>query len=306
MSASNKIKGFITRTQQDHVGAYAAQAAYFLIMSFIPFILFFTTLLKYTPVTYNQMREAIVSVFPQNLQEFVMGIVVDIYRKSTAVMPLSAIVALWSAGKGVQAVTNGLNTIYHVKETRNWLVTRAYSVLYSLLFAVALAFSLAMLVVSNQMRLFLMEAVPVLGLLPGRLLATRYLLVFVTLFLVFVILFWAIPNRRATFRSQVPGALITAAAWMLFSFFFSLYFELFPELSNMYGNLTSLIMAMLWLYFCMMIMLCGAEANSYFENDLRKAWHSVEKNLDEKKHPDTKKGSAAAGFCKESNCRKTK
>ena len=283
-----KFAGFIVRTKEDHVGAYAAQAAYFLIMSFIPFLLFFTTLLKYTPVTYNDLREAIIAVVPQNLQEFVMGIVVDIYRKGTAIMPVSAVVALWSAGKGIQALTNGLNTIYHVEETRNWLITRCYSVFYSLLFALALAFSLAMLVVSSQVRQFFAEALPVLGRLPGQMLLTRFLLVFVTLFLVFLLLFWAIPNRKATFRSQVPGAFLTAAAWMLFSFFFSLYFKLFPEFSNMYGNLTSLILVMLWLYFCMMIMLFGAEVNSYFENELRTAWHTVEKNLDEQNRKQTK------------------
>lgn len=41
--------GFMDRANGDHVGAYAAQAAYFLIMSFIPFILFLTTIIRYTP-----------------------------------------------------------------------------------------------------------------------------------------------------------------------------------------------------------------------------------------------------------------
>ena len=33
------ILGFMDRIKTDHIGAYAAQAAYFLIMSFIPFVL---------------------------------------------------------------------------------------------------------------------------------------------------------------------------------------------------------------------------------------------------------------------------
>ena len=35
--------GFVRRANGDHVSAYAAQAANYLIMSFIPFILFLTT-----------------------------------------------------------------------------------------------------------------------------------------------------------------------------------------------------------------------------------------------------------------------
>ena len=43
------LRGFMDRVSGDHVGAYATQAAYFLIMSFIPCILFLTTLVRYTP-----------------------------------------------------------------------------------------------------------------------------------------------------------------------------------------------------------------------------------------------------------------
>ena len=56
------ILGFVHRSNGDHVSAYAAQAAYFLIMSFIPFVLFLTTLIRYTPLSYNVVRDAIIGV----------------------------------------------------------------------------------------------------------------------------------------------------------------------------------------------------------------------------------------------------
>ena len=45
--------GFVRRANGDHVSAYAAQAAYFLIMSFIPFILVLTAIVQYTPFSHN-------------------------------------------------------------------------------------------------------------------------------------------------------------------------------------------------------------------------------------------------------------
>ena len=63
--------GFMDRANGDHVGAYAAQAAYFLIMSFIPFILFLTTIIRYTPLTYNMVSETIRAFVPHNIQNFV-------------------------------------------------------------------------------------------------------------------------------------------------------------------------------------------------------------------------------------------
>lgn len=278
-SVTGLLFGFMERVCGDHVGAYATQAAYFLIMSFIPCILFLTTLVRYTPLTYNVVRDAIVAFIPENLQSFVLGIVVDVYKRSTAIVPLSAIVALWSAGKGMQSIINGLNTIYHVKETRNWLLTRIYAVFYTLSLVIAVIVSLLMLVLGNEIQKAVSRYIPFLGRVLGKILGARALLVFGVLFLVFLMLYKVLPNRKATFKSQIPGALIIAVAWSIFSYGFSFYFEIFPGFSNMYGNLATIIMVMVWLYICMNLLLYGAEINAYFEKEFRIAHKSVQELL---------------------------
>ena len=273
------LLGFMDRANGDHVGAYAAQAAYFLIMSFIPFILFLTTMIRYTPLTYNMVSETIRAFVPHNIQNFVLTIVSEVYGRSTAVVPISAIMALWSAGKAMQSLTNGLNTIYHVKETRNWLVTRMYAVVYTFMFGIAIIASLLLLVLGNQIQTMAGKYVPFLGRMIGKIIGARTALVFAGLFLVFLILYKMLPNRKATLKSQVPGAILIAAGWSLFSYFFSIYFDKFPGFSNMYGSLTALIMVMLWLYICMNLLLYGAEINAYFEKQFRMAQASMREML---------------------------
>ena len=263
--------GFMERMRKDHVSAYAAQAAYFLIMSFIPFVLFLTAIVQYTPLTYREVRQAIMSVVPENLQGFVLNIVAEVFSKSAAVLPLSALVALWSSVKGMQALINGLNTIYHVKETRNWLVNRIYSMFYMFLFVLALIASLLLLVMGNRIHVLISGYVPFLGNVIGRILGAKTFLVFVMLFFVFLVLYRYLPNRRASLKSQVPGAFLTAVAWSVFSYLFSLYFTFFPDFSIMYGSLSTLILVMVWLYFCMNLLLYGAEINAYFESQFRQA-----------------------------------
>ena len=263
--------GLMESMRKDHVSAYAAQAAYFLIMSFIPFVLFLTAIVQYTPLTYREVRQAIMSVVPENLQGFVLNIVAEVFSKSAAVLPLSALVALWSSGKGMQALINGLNTIYHVKETRNWLVNRIYSMFYMFLFVLALIASLLLLVMGNRIHVLISGYVPFLGNMIGRILGAKTFLVFVMLFLVFLVLYRYLPNRRASLKSQVPGAFLTAVAWSVFSYLFSLYFTFFPDFSIMYGSLSTLILVMVWLYFCMNLLLYGAEINAYFESQFRQA-----------------------------------
>ena len=284
--------GFVRRANGDHGSADAAQAAYFLIMAFIPFILFLTTLIRYTPLSYNVVRDAIIGFVPGNLQTFVLSIVVEVFKRSTAIVPLSALMALWASGKGMQAITNGLNTIYHVKETRNWLMNRIYSVFYMLLFVLAIIVSLLMLVLGNRIQVAAQKTIPILGSLMAKIMGARTLLVFAVLIVVFLVLYKVLPNRKATFKSQLPGAFIIAVAWLIFSYGFSLYFEFFPNFGNMYGSLTALIMVMLWLYVCMNLILYGAVINAYFENEFRRAQKSVkillakreaEKNANESK-----------------------
>ena len=278
------ILGFMKRMQEDHIGAYAAQSAYFLIMSFIPFVLVLTAIVQYTPLTYKVVRQAIIGFVPDNLQEFVLKIIAEVFTKSVAVLPISGVFALWSSGKGMMSLIAGLNTIYHVKETRNWLINRIYSVLYMFLFAIALIISLLMLVMGNRIHSLLVVRMPLLGRMMGRILNAKTFLVFVVLFLVFLVLYRYLPNRKASLKSQVPGAFIIAVAWSLFSYFFSLYFTFFPNFSNMYGSLSALIMVILWLYVCMNLLLYGAEINAYFENQFRQAqitvWQAIKKQLD--------------------------
>ena len=60
---------------------------------------------------------------------------------------------------------------------------------------------------------------------------------------------------------HMPGAILSAAGWMIYSYAFSVYIDKFHGFSNMYGSLTTIVLIMLWLYFGMYITLIGAEFN---------------------------------------------
>ena len=277
------IRGFLNRIKEDHVSAYAAQMAFFVVLSFIPFILCLTTIVRYTPLTYGMMREAILGFVPRSFQSLVLDVIAEVYGRSNAILPISAVVALWTAGKSVQSLLNGLNNIYHVKETRNWLAGRIYSVFYMVLFVIAIIISLLLLVLGNDLQALLLKYIPIIGHLIEVIIDTRTPLVFGVLFLVFLMLYKFLPNRRASFKSQVPGALFTAGAWLLFSFGFSIYFAYSPGLSIMYGSLAALVMLLFWLYICMYLALIGAEINIYFEKQIEVAQLSVQERIQMRK-----------------------
>lgn len=132
------VRGFTRKMNEDHVSAYAAQAAYFVILSFIPCLLLLMTSVQYTPLTKEQVADVLVRAVPENFEGLISNIVNEVYAKSLAVVPITAILAMWSGGKGIQSLTNGLNCVYEVKETRNYLATRFRSILYTLIFLSAI------------------------------------------------------------------------------------------------------------------------------------------------------------------------
>ncbi|MDO4647850.1 MAG: YihY/virulence factor BrkB family protein, partial [Eubacteriales bacterium] len=135
---------------------------------------------------------------------------------------------------------------------------------------IALIMTLTLAVLGEKLHKLAMEYSSFFNTYLNNVIVERKLVTFLSLFLVFILLFRVLPNRKATFRSQVPGALITAVAWMTFSYGFSYYLEIFPGFTSMYGNMATLMIAMLWLYIMMNLMLFGAEVNIYFEKEFRK------------------------------------
>ena len=266
------MTGFMNRMNQDHVSAFAAQAAFFILMSFVPFLMLLLPLVTYVSITKDMVVEMILQVMPDagDFRSFLLSIIQEVYDKSTAVVPISAIFTLWSAGKGLQGLTNGVNAIYHVKETRNYVVTRIRSALYTLVFILAVIGSLILLVFGNSIQKLLTRYIPALARVTAYIIGMRTAVSLVVLALIFLMVYKFLPNRKTSFRSQVPGAVISAVAWSLFSLGFSVYLDYYDGVYNMYGRLTTIILILLWLYFCMYIVLIGAEINAYFEERLRR------------------------------------
>lgn len=267
---ARNVVGFIGRLNDDQVGAFAAQAAYFILLSFIPFLMLLMTLVRFTFITEDMVQTLIVQIVPAEFQKLVLEIVSEVYDKSSATVTISAVAALWSAGKGINALTNGFNSVYHVSETRNYVIGRLRAALYTLIFIIAVLASLVLMVFGNTIQKALTLEFPMVAQITSFVLSFRTLFMIISLTLIFLVLYKFIPNRKASFRSQVPGAMISSVAWAIFSLVFSVYLDIFPGFSNMYGSLTTIVMVMLWMYFCMYIILIGAEVNAYFEDKLRR------------------------------------
>lgn len=263
------IKEFLTKCQKDKVNAYAAQISFFIMMSIIPFLMVFSSLLQYTSITEKILLDVIERVMPQYVSPLLTSIIEEIYGNSIGLISIAAVFAIWASAKGIQYMADGLNCVHDVKETRNWLVLRAWAVVYTAAFIVALVFTLVVLVFGNRLRHLAVEHLPFLDSLVNVLGMFRGFLMLFLLILFFDVMFVVLPNGKLSFKSQLPGAVACAVAWYVFSFGLSVYVDYFNGFS-MYGSLTTVVLIMLWLYFCMYILMCCAELNVFLRSYRKK------------------------------------
>lgn len=266
-----EIIRFMDVCKKDSVPAYAAQSAYFTLLSVIPFLLFFCSLLKYTPVTLDFLEKGITLIMPEYVAGFLISIVTETYHNSAGILSITAIIAIWSAGKGIQSLTDGLNAMYDLRENRNWLVLRFWSVIYTFIMIFSIVLMLVLLVFGHKLQLLLISYFPHLEAITTLLLKLKSLIGIGGLTFIFALFFWAFPNRHAdgqhriTYRRQLPGALMCSVAWYIFSFGVSIYVNYFHGFSS-YGSLTTIALIMFWLYVCMYILMLAAEVNSQYSD----------------------------------------
>jgi membrane protein len=262
------IRRFSEKIKNDHIQAYSAQAAFFIIISFFPFIMLLLSIIQYFPVQESTMLKLITHIFPSGVNSWVVSIIKELYAttSSKTLISITALTTLWSAAKGFLAITNGLNSVYDIKETRHYLLLRAASALHTLLFAIMLIITMVLFVFGNRLYLWIEKRIPIMRNTAFIIISFRTIVGLIALIILFLSLYIVVPNRKSGILQELPGAFLCAAGWMCFSYVFSFYFDNFSKYSSTYGSLTAIVLFMLWMYFLMYLLFLGFEFNLFLQS----------------------------------------
>lgn len=258
------IKEFSIRIKEDHVSAYAAQAAFFLILSAFPFAILILTFTRFLPFSQEDFIVIIKNILPNEIEEWMLGILTEMIQNSgNTLMSFSIIAALWSAARGILSISNGLNSVYRTQESRNYFLLRSIAAFHILILVIALIVLLIVFVFGNSLYEVILNKLPFLNDIATLILSIRVAVGFVLLFLMFIIMYRVLPNHKISMRQAAPGALFSAVSWIIVSFVFSIYVNHYSNYSRIYGSLTGIAIAMVWVYMMMNLVLWGGALNSY-------------------------------------------
>lgn len=259
--------------QNDRVSGLAAEVAFFAMLALFPALLATAALLgsldsvagqELAARAQNAVLTTLDRIFTSEADGVIDAVRTVFTERRPGLLTLSALGAIFAAGRGFAGVMRALDAAYDIEEHRSWLKVIPTAVLLALGSVVVAVVMLAMLVLGP-----LLGGGPdvagALGL--GDAFAffwdvVRAPFAFAVLVLWATTLFHLAPDHRTTWRSHFPGALLSGILWLLTSLGFRLYLDLAAGANPVYGLLGGPLLLLLWLYLLGIGLLLGGELNA--------------------------------------------
>ena len=246
---------------------YSSSCAYYLFMSLVPVIMLLVSVLQYTPLTRDVVLEAVADYVPDSLYEIVYFIVTSIYNGGRVALTVSILLTIWSASACMKALLRGMDSVYDAERKEDYIRFSLRACFYMIIFVFILMLSFFVMVYGGKILDYIEQSIPVNHSLDFLFTLAKYLrfvIILGLLALVFCLLYKWMPARRLKFRRQLPGAVFSSVAWASFSFIFSFYVSL-SDRFGAYGYIGTIMVAMIWIFYCFYFLLLGGFINHYIE-----------------------------------------
>ena len=254
---------FIKKIGDDDIFALGAQLAYYMVLSFIPFLMFLMTLVGFSHLNSDAVLNLLSNVMPTEAFNLIQSTVIEIVdREQTGLLWISIALAIWVSSSGFKAVIKGLNKAYGVKETRSYIKLKLISMIYTILLALIVIATLFLFVFGDVIGDFFMKVLEHTEFIYYICNMLRYVVVILIMILFFMFLYNATPCVRLGWLEVIPGAVITTLGWISISYIFAYYVNNFSNYSRLYGSLGAVFMFMTWMFITSMILILGGEINA--------------------------------------------
>ncbi len=247
--------------------AISSHIALSTLMALFPFLIVLTSLAGFfgSKELADQAAGLLLQVWPQQVADALSGEVHDVLTTTRGdVLTIGAVLAVYFASNGVEALRVALNRAYSVIEPRRWYWLRLESIGYTLIAAFT-ALAMAFLIVLGPL---IIEAVRrhiplTVATNENFLNLSRYGITITALVVALFILHAWLPAGRRGFLQILPGIIFTMVASLISGVVFGQYLARFANnYVSMYAGLASVIIALVFLYFIAAIFVYGGELNA--------------------------------------------
>lgn len=232
--------------------------AFFFVLALIPILTITVFIASCFSISLNTIINFISDIFPKDANnviiEFISGKGFD-----TSVGTFN-VIAFVVASNGTYAVINASNTLYKINDSDK-LRDRVKSVILLVILLMLIVFLLVVPILGGWF-LSLFDSSNVINDIIIIYKIVKWPFTFFMIYVTLKLIYTIAPSKRITSKSTTYGALFTTVCWTLATAIFSYYLMHFANYNVIYGNLSSIIILMIWFYIISYVFVMGIAINS--------------------------------------------
>ena len=260
------VRHFLKLAFRNNISALAGRSAFFILLSLVPLLMFAFSVASLVAgqESVNAFLEQFESQGSPAVRYLAVFLSESINSSSPAVAIVTAIVVLWSAGKGMYCITDGIARVYQIPDRRLWVFRRIYAMGYTVTMLLMLTLGLAFVLLNSYTVSRLTELCGGSEVVKQILSVFLYILIAAVQALMMTLALKLYLRKRVknpryrSVRALLPGMLLTIIAWKILSVGITIYIRNFAA-SSIYGSLGTVFIVMVGVYFMMYILLYGIQ-----------------------------------------------
>ncbi len=259
-----KLKKVSTLLKKDELGFLPASLTYYFVLAIIPILTLIVLMASSFNVSIDRVTTLINEMLPHKIANFLVEIVSG--KGFDTNVGIFNIIAFIGASRGTYAIVKTANNLYNVKDS-DIIKDRIKSVIILLNILILLIFLLVVPIFGENILLLLQNSKIFSGITDELILvvnAVKWPFTALILFFDIKLIYTISPSKKVKSSHTTAGAMFTSMLWISSSLIFGYYLEYFANYDILYGNLSSIIILMIWLYVLSYVFVLGMIINTTY------------------------------------------
>lgn len=289
-----RIKGYLKKLLKilgkAEMAILPSNIAFNIILAIIPLLTIVVLIASYFDISIDLVSNLVSSVMPKQVSSIIIDVISG--KGFDRSVGFFNIVAFVVASNGTYAIINTSNTLYQIKE-RDYLKDRVSSIILLFIVIILFVFLLVVPIFGDNIIKLMTNAKLLSGYADDAMIIFNVIKWPITLLIIYLnikLIYTIAPSKNIRSEETTYGAMFTTFGWIIATLIFKFYLNHFARYDIIYGNLASIIIMMVWMYFLSYIFVLGMAINAsrreeqeLYEETMRIEKEKLEKAIKKKK-----------------------
>lgn len=234
--------------------------SYFLVMSIMPLITLISFIASFFNLSITEVTEFALKFLPTEVANLIIPMLTNTNMSLNLILMF---VGFYIVSNGMHSIILVSNTLYKTEE-ENPIRTRIRSLLLTIILMNLFFFTLVVMAFGNIIVKFILDLqifAPISNYVYQLFVLLKYPFAFILIYFFIKTLYTLSPVKKIKSKFVTKGALFTTAGWIIVTAIYSYYANNIAHYDLFYGNISNLVVLLIWVYILSYIFVFGIGIN---------------------------------------------